>query len=179
MQANIKANIGAAALIAGLAIGAVGCGDGENPTVYTQEQPAVMALTKGSAKVGALIAGHWEGSPGGHGEVCVTIGTDTDCHAFSTTSGETMVVIPPSQTQAASVTVRISDETGDLVLAVDQFSDTGEKCENMPVLDVTGFTPCAHPDYLEGPVKRFNLMINSSAGGPFDKRRGNPDDPTG
>ena len=161
--------------IASLAVALAGCGDSSNPVTTTDDTPAPAA--KGSAKVGAIVTGHWEGSPGGHGEVCVTTGATTDCHPFTTTNGAMMVVVPPGKVAATTVTVHISDqEVGGLVTAVDQFSDVGAVCENLPVLGTTGFTPCAHPDYLEGPVKRFNLMINSSAGGPFDPRGGNPDD---
>ena len=79
-----------------------------------------------------------------------------------------MINVPPGQVDGSNVTVTISDlDEGPLKTAVDQFE--GGLCENLPVFGTTSFTPCAHPDYLEGPVKRFNLMIISAAGGP-DRR---------
>ncbi len=86
-----------------------------------------------------------------------------------------MITVPPGQVASARVTVKITDSDGPMVVAVDQFYDDLKKCKDIPVLGSTLFTPCAHPDYLEGPVKRFNLIVNSSAEGPD---RGKPDDGT-
>ena len=124
---------------------------------------------KGSQKLGAIVTGHWEGPPGGHGEVCV----NTVCQSFTHNSGNLSFVLSPGQVASSTVTVRIADSVGPLVVAEDQFD--GGFCKNMPVLGSDFFTPCAHPDYLAGPVKRFNLIINSAAGGPNSK--GGTDNP--
>ena len=127
----------------------------------------------GSEKIGAIVTGHWEGSPGGNGIVCVA-GKYSECQGFAYNSGELMIIVPPGQVAGSSVTVTIADsEAGLLVTAVDQFA--GGLCENLPLMGSAFFTPCAHPDFLEGPVKRFNLIINSAAGGP--DRKGGADDP--
>ncbi len=128
----------------------------------------------GSKKIGAIVTGHWEGSPGGHGIVCV-VGKYSECQGFAHNTGELMIKIPPGKVDGSFVTVEIADtDAGTLVTAMNQFGEG--KCEDMPVLGSAVFTACAHPDHLEGPVKRFNLIINSAAGGP-DKR--GADDPKG
>ena len=129
----------------------------------------------GSKKIGAIVTGHWEGSPGGHGLLCVS-GAFEVCEEFSHDTGELMITIPPGQVDGSSVTVTITDsEEGPLVIAEDQFA--GGLCQDLPVLGSAFFTACSHPDFLEGPVKRFNLILNSAAGG-LDKRGGS-DTPAG